>query len=94
MNKIQQINGYGQLPAIGKQSQVEIDKNVPTPSAQKGQDQVQISDMANYLNEIAKLPEVRTDKVQAIKQALAEGTYDIEGKLSTALDKFLDEYSA
>ena len=94
MNKIQQINSYGQLPAIGKQSKVEIDKNVPTSSVQKGQDQVQISDIAVYLNEIAKLPEVRTDKVQAIQQALAEGTYDIEGKLSAALDKFLDEYSA
>ena len=47
--------------------------------------------MARFLSSVASMPEVRTDKVQAVKDALADGRYDIDGKLPEALNAFLDE---
>ena len=35
--------------------------------------------------------EVRQDRVNEIRQQIAEGTYDSEEKLSLALDRLLDE---
>jgi len=35
---------------------------------------------------------IRTDKVAALRQAIAEGNYDSPERMSAALDRFLDEY--
>jgi negative regulator of flagellin synthesis FlgM len=37
--------------------------------------------------------EVRMDRVTAIRQAIAEGTYETPERLSAALDRFLDAYA-
>jgi len=37
------------------------------------------------------VPEIRQGKVDAVRRSLAEGTYDIDGKLDAALDRILDE---
>jgi len=51
------------------------------------QDTVEISDMARYLSEIKKLPEIRQDKVAAAKQAIADGTYETSEKLDTTVNR-------
>ena len=93
MNNIQRINTYGQLPAVGQQSSGGVEKSRTAPSASKNEDEVQISDMGAYLGKIAAMPEIRAEKVEAIRMALADGTYDVEGKLSQALDLLLDEHT-
>lgn len=55
------------------------------------QDQVEISERARFLSMIAEMPDIRQDKVDKIKQQLAEGTYDINGKMSQAMDNMLAE---
>ena len=47
--------------------------------------------MARFLSRISALPEIRTEKVDAVRQALENGSYDVEGRLSEALDQFLEE---
>jgi len=92
MNNINPVEGYQKLPPIGPSSGSRP-QNGPsmTQAAGKSEDQVQISQAALFLSKIAQMPEIRTEKVEEVRQALAEGTYDIEGKLSVALEKFLDE---
>ncbi len=50
-----------------------------------GQDTVEISDMARYLSEIKKLPEIRQDKVEAARQAIANGSYETPEKLDATV---------
>ena len=92
MNNINGIDGYGGARAIQPQNRQEP-KPPPTPvEAGKDSDYVEISSIAQYLQKIALLPEIRAEKVESVRQALVEGSYDIEKKLSAALDKLLDEY--
>ncbi|MBN1765578.1 MAG: flagellar biosynthesis anti-sigma factor FlgM [Sedimentisphaerales bacterium] len=93
MNNINGINSYNNLPPIGKSSDGNIKKNHPIAKASQSGDQVQISEVALYLSKIANLPEIRQDLVDEVKQALDSGTYDIEGKLSIAIDNLLDEHA-
>jgi flagellar biosynthesis anti-sigma factor FlgM len=92
MNNINGINSY-QGPDIVRQEQAK-DLNptrIPSSSASKT-DQVEISQMARLMSKLSVMPDVRTDKVNTIRQGLADGSYDIESKLPQALDKMLDEY--
>ena len=93
MNNISRISGaYSSIPSIGKA------ETTPTANGQNknysysnGEDQVEISDKARFLSQIADMPDIRQEKVNQIKQQLADGTYDINGKLPMALDKLIDE---
>ena len=92
MSNINGINGYGgpnAIPPTGPRGSQPA--STPTPPVDEP-DQVEISSVARYLQKIAMLPETRTEKVQQVRQALEQGVYDLEGKLSYALDNFLDEY--
>lgn len=66
--------------------------NAPAaPASQPAQDEVSISDVGRVLEQAQSLPEIRQDRVDAIRNALADGTYDIEGKLDAAVENLLDE---
>lgn len=56
-----------------------------------GNDTVEISDVAKYLGEIKKLPEVRQDKVDSIRQAIADGSYTTDDKLDTVVSGLLED---
>ena len=58
-----------------------------------GEDTVEISDVARYLSEIKKLPDVREDKVAAAREGIANGTLDTPANLDSALNSFLDEHA-
>jgi len=92
MNNINGVNGYGPVESIGQSSGGGAEKAKPKPPVANKGDQVEISPKARLMSLLASMPEIRTEKVQEIKQALDNGTYDLEGKLPEALDKFLDDY--
>ncbi len=54
-------------------------------------DDVQISDTAQFISRIHDLPEIRSDRVQQIRDSLAAGTYMSDDKLDLALDRLLAE---
>lgn len=60
------------------------------PSAAGG-DEVQISSVGQLLGRISEMPDIRQDKVQQLRALIAQGTYDSESRLSSALDKLLEE---
>lgn len=54
-------------------------------------DTVEISDVAKYLGEIKKLPEVRQDKIDSIRQAIAGGSYSLDDKLDAVVSGLMED---
>lgn len=62
----------------------------PTSPAAGG-DQVDISSAAQLMSKLNDIPDIRADRVQSIRQAIANGTYETDDKLDGAVDRLLDE---
>ena len=93
MNNIDGISGSRRLRAVGQPPGGSLANIQQSSAAEKKQDKVEISTSALFMSKIAMLPEVRLDKVTQIRGQLAEGTYDLETKLSAAIEKFLEDYT-
>ena len=64
-----------------------------TVQAGSPRDQVEISPLGRMLDGIGRLPEIRHEKVDAIRQQIASGIYETPEKLDVAMDRLLDELS-
>ncbi|MCL2639800.1 MAG: flagellar biosynthesis anti-sigma factor FlgM [Phycisphaerales bacterium] len=60
-------------------------------ASQSKSDTVEISDTARYLGEIKLLPDVRHDKVQAARDAIAAGGFETPERLNGTVRAMLDE---
>jgi hypothetical protein len=47
--------------------------------------------LGQVLKRIAALPEVRQEKILDVRRRLADGRYDLNGRLDMALDRVLEE---
>jgi negative regulator of flagellin synthesis FlgM len=56
-------------------------------------DHVEISSLGRMLEGIHSLPDIRHERVEAIRQQIAQGVYETPEKLEIALDRMLDELS-
>jgi len=54
-------------------------------------DELHISTAGQFIDQIHELPAIRQDRVAALRQAIAEGTYETADKLDAAVDRLLDE---
>lgn len=54
-------------------------------------DQLDISDVGSFVEQVHQLPDVRRDRVEELRAAVASGGYDSDDKLAAALDRLLDE---
>jgi flagellar biosynthesis anti-sigma factor FlgM len=54
-------------------------------------DQLDISPAGQFLDQISQMPEIRQDRVNQLRDAIASGKYETDAKLNTALDRLLDE---
>ena len=54
-------------------------------------DQVEISPLGQMLDGIGRLPEIRHEKVDAIRSQIASGVYETPEKFDVAMDRLLDE---
>jgi len=52
---------------------------------------LQISDVAQLVQQAQQLPEIRHERVQAIRAQIAAGTYETPEKLEIAISRLLDE---
>jgi len=68
-----------------------LDRSAPVnsaaPAIARGKDQAQISAAAQLLSRLSQLPDIRQDLVDSVRGQIADGTYDIEGKLDSILDE-------
>ena len=61
------------------------------PDSKSIQDEVQISDAARLVEQAKQSSDIRHERVAAIREQIAQGTYDTPEKLDVALDRLLDE---
>lgn len=61
------------------------------PSATMPRDQLDISSAGQMLDAIRDLPEIRQERVQQLRAAIADGSYETADKLDGALERLLDE---
>ena len=54
-------------------------------------DRLDISEAGQIAGRLAELPEIRESRVQELRAAIQSGSYETAEKLSTALDRLLDE---
>ena len=93
MNNIRGINSYAGPGAVNSQPPNQTTRpHAPKAASGAKEDQVEISPIAKYLSSIAAMPDIRTEKVERIRQALAEGSYDVNSRLDQALERLLDEH--
>lgn len=67
---------------------------LPDPSAESQPapaDRVEISPKARFRDQLRQVPDIRSERVAALKGAIESGTYDAENKLVEVLDKLLDD---
>ena len=54
-------------------------------------DEVEISEMGRLLDDLSRNPEIRQDRVDAVRQAIEAGTYETPEKIEMAVQRLLDE---
>ena len=89
------ISPIGSNPPI---TRLQGSKATDTPLAQSSQDvgagvtdTVQISDSARYLGEIKKLPPIRQEKVQAMRDLISSGQFETPERINGTVDRILQE---
>lgn len=81
---------HGASP-INSPHMARTNKTQATSASSPIQDEVQISDAALLMEQIGNIPSVRQDRVNQIRQQIANGTYETPEKLDVALERLLDE---
>ena len=56
-----------------------------------GVDQLDISPEADFVAQARELPDIREERVAALKAQIQDGTYETAAKLDVALSRLLDE---
>lgn len=70
-------------------SPADMAPRVASPAA--GGDQLEISEVANRLQQVHDLPDIRADRVAELRAAIANGTYETSQRLDQAVERLLDE---
>ena len=63
----------------------------PQEAAARSLDTVEISDSARYLSELRKLPDIRQEKVDAVREQIAAGTYITPDKIDATVNALLQD---
>ena len=93
MSDIPPIKGPAKPPGTTPQRKTHGGEKAgggPGPKAAAA-DRVEISEMGQLLSTLELGGDIRVDKVTAIREAIANGTYETEAKLEYALDRLLDD---
>jgi len=89
-----QVFGPSQLHGAQSIKAPHVDRaaaNPPRPLSISGGDKLEISEAAQLALKLNEVPDIRQDRVNQIRQAIADGSYDTEERPSAALDGLLDE---
>lgn len=90
-----QIHGPSQIHASqavhAPQSARAAEPQQATTGPTAPRDQLDLSAAGQMLDSIRDLPEIRHDRVQQLRTAIADGSYESADKLDGALERLLDE---
>jgi negative regulator of flagellin synthesis FlgM len=89
-----QINGpahiHGAQP-INAPHRTQAPAETRSPDYLQGADQLDISQEADLISRVRDLPDIRADRVEQLREAIAAGTYETADKLELAVERLLDE---
>lgn len=54
-------------------------------------DKVEISDAARLISEIQKMPQMRSERIDAVRKLIESGQFDTRERLEGAIQRFLEE---
>ena len=60
-------------------------------STGQGADEVEISDVGRFLSFLSQLPQVRQEKVDALREQIERGEYDADEKIEEIIDSLLED---
>lgn len=89
-----QINGPGNIHATQAVSAPHYSQTArPAETSYRAPqvDQLDISPEAEFISQTRNIPDIRADRVAAIRAEINHGTYETAEKLEEALDRLLDE---
>ncbi len=61
-------------------------------SATHDRDRVELSEHARFMDQLRELPSIRTERVEAVREAIINGTYETPEKLDIAVSRMLEEF--
>lgn len=88
---ISQLHGVHQVQPNARFNQVSQPASPSTSSSLHGPDELEISQEAQALSQIRDVPDIRADRVAAIRAEIASGAYETPEKIDLALERLLDE---
>lgn len=98
MAEVNPIAGSAGAPLSSPVQRVQIDAaslaaGNPTQGASRAQmhDRIELSEHARHLERLRTMPDVRQAKIEAARNAIAEGAFETPDRLRAALLKMLDE---
>ncbi len=62
-----------------------------SPASQGVGDRLELSDAGKIAGQLAEIPDIRADRVEQLRAAIASGNYETEERLGVAVDRLLDE---
>lgn len=81
---------HGPQP-IGAPHGIKPTQQIGRADAPQIADEVNISEAARLVEQIQQMPELRGDRVEAVRRQIAEGTYETRERLNVAVERLLDE---
>jgi len=61
------------------------------PVVRRGDDRVEVSDVARYLSKLKEVPAVRTELVQEVRAQIEAGTFETPERLEGAAEQLLED---
>ncbi len=66
-------------------------RTVDSPAVRRGSDDVQVSRLSTYLQQLRSTPTMREDLVAEVRRELEAGVYEESHRLDVALDEMIGE---
>ena len=88
-----QVRGPGNIGGVNPVSRVDLNriKAAQGTAPATGKDSVEISELARLLDCLSRVPDVREDKVRAVRAQIESGVYETAERLDKAIDALLRE---
>jgi negative regulator of flagellin synthesis FlgM len=94
---VMQINGLTQLHGPQSISAPHFNRTTapaaPTATPLDTTDELHLSPAAQMASRMSEIPDIRWERVNSIKAAIADGTYMTEDKVNVAVERLLDEFA-
>jgi anti-sigma28 factor (negative regulator of flagellin synthesis) len=89
-----EVRGPGNVGGTGpirRSDLARIRKSSGSESSSSSSDSVEISEMARWLDQMSRLPEIREGKVSAVRQEISRGRDITEDKIDQAVENMMEE---